>query len=186
MTPSRPAAVQALFILLALSLLTPGCNNCDSCCIRFASSTPPAPGSVACVQASESTCELLAVDLIISDVDDLFTVEFTFQFDPEVVNYEGVSVEGSLMSSDGTQITTLEDAEPGDVTVTISRLGAGFGGIDAEGERFLARLYFSKLTDEGSSALFFSDTLMFAIPEGQFFPVLIQGVVWSGGTLLIG
>jgi hypothetical protein len=176
----------ALLFTLALSVITVGCNNCDSCCIRFASSTPPAPGTVACVQAGESTCELLGVDLIITDVDDLFTVEFTLQFDPAVVNYEGVSTDGSLLGSDGTQITTLENVQPGEVSITVTRLGAGFGGIDATGQQLLARIYFSKLAEEGTSTLFFADTLMFALPEGQLFPVLIQGVDWSGGTMLIG
>ena len=182
MTRSRLAGIPALLALLALTFFYPACNNCDNCCIRFASATLPAPGAVACVEGAGATCELLAVDLIISDIDDIFTAEFTILFDPAIANYEGASSEGSILESDGTQLTMLANEQPGEITILISRLGAAFGGIDVVGEQFLARLYFSKVADSGSSTLLFETARLFS---SQFPPEIIPDVDWSGGTLLI-
>jgi hypothetical protein len=182
MTRSRLAGIPALLALLALTLFSPACNNCDNCCVRFASATLPAPGAVACVEGAGATCERLAVELIISDIDDIFTAEFTLLFDPAIANYEGASSEGSILESDGTQLTMFANEQPGEITILISRLGAAFGGIDAVGEQFLARLYFSKVADSGSSTLIFETARLFS---SQFPPEIIPDVDWSGGTLLI-
>ena len=182
MTRSRLAGIPALLTILALTFFSPSCNNCDNCCIRFSSATPPAPGAVACVEGAGATCELLAVDLIISDIDDIFTAEFTIIFDPAVAHYEGMSSEGSILESDGTQLTKLENHQPGEITIIISRLGAAFGGIDAVGEQFLARMYFSKVADNGSTTMLFNTARLF---NSQFPPEIIPDVEWAGGTLLI-
>jgi hypothetical protein len=185
MALSRLAGTPALVALLILATFIPSCDNCDNCCIGFTSATPPAPGAVACVKGEEATCELLAIDLIITDVDDIFLAEFTLVFDPAIATYEGMSAEGTILESDGTQLTMIENPQPGEVTILISRLGAAFGGIDAEGEQFLARLYFSKAAAGGSSTMFFSSARLFGLRDGQFFPEIIPGVEWSGGTLSI-
>jgi len=182
MTRSRLAGIPALLALLALTFFSPACNNCDNCCIRFSSATLPALGTVACVKGAGATCELLAVDLIITDVDDIFTAEFTILFDPAIANYEGTSSEGSILESDGTQLTMLANERPGEITILISRLGGVFGDIDAVGEQFLARMYFSKAADNGSSTLVFGTARLFS---SQFPPEIIPDIEWSGGTLLI-
>jgi hypothetical protein len=185
MMRSRLAGLPALLALLALTICSPACDDCDSCCITFTSTTLPAPGTVASVKSDEATCELLAVDLIITDVDELFQAEFTVLFDAEIATYEGMSADGSILGSDGTQTVVLEDPQPGEVTVAITRLGGLFGGIDAEGEQFLARLYFGKAAEAGSTALSLDPTRLFGLRPGQFQPYIIQDVSWSGGTILI-
>jgi hypothetical protein len=71
------------------------------------------------------------------------------------------------------------------VDIVITRLGGAFGGINAVGERFLTRLYFSKAVEAGSTTLSLSATRLFGLLQGEFQPFIIQGVEWSGGTVLI-
>jgi hypothetical protein len=123
--------------------------------------------------------------LIITDVDDLFQAEFTVLYDPEIANYEGMSADGSVLGSDGTQTAVLADPQPGEAAIVITRLGGLFGGIDAEGEQLLARLYFSKAVEAGSTALSLDATRLFGLRQGEFQPYIIQDVSWSGGTVLI-
>jgi hypothetical protein len=139
---------------------------------------------VTCREGADSTCELIAVDLMVTDVPNIFTVDFAMTFDPALAAYEGLSANGSILSSDGTEVTVFEDYDPAQakITVTIARLGLDAGGIDAVGERHLLRLYFSMQAESGSSPLVFTTTRIFS---GVFPPAIIDGVEWSGGTLLI-
>ncbi len=174
----------AVFLGLLLLLAPPSCHHSDDPVCLELIAPAPTPGSVACREGADSTCDLIAVDLIVTDVPDLFTVDFALTFDPALAGYEGLSAAGSLLSSDGTQVTVFEDHDPaqGKITVTIARLGLDSGGIDAVGERFLVRLYFRKLADSGSCPLAFTTARIFS---GVFPPEIIDGVVWSGGTLII-
>jgi hypothetical protein len=172
------------FLGLLLLLASPSCHHSDDAVCLELSGADPSPSSITCSEGADSTCELIAVDLVVTDVLDLFTVDFALTFDPALVGYEGLSAAGSLLSSDGTEVTVFEDYDPaqGKITVTIARLGLGSGGIDAIGERFLLRLYFRKIADSGSCPLAFTTTRLFS---GVFPPAIIDGVEWSGGTLII-
>jgi hypothetical protein len=181
-TTKRQIKLWSKLLGLLLIVVSPACHDCDNACLQFVDADTPSPDSVTCRQGADSTCDLIAVDLIVTDVLDMFTVDFTFTFDPAVVHYENLAAEGSILSSDGAQVTILEDPQQGQVTITIARLGLGSGGIDAIGEQFLVRLYFGKAAESGSSSLSFTTTRMFT---GVFPPEIIEGVEWSGGTLII-
>jgi hypothetical protein len=174
------AFVGPLLLLASLS-----CHHSDDpICLEFHGAASPSPGSVTCRDGAGSNCELVAVDVIVRDVPNIFTVDLALTFDPALAGYEGMSADGSILNSDGTEITVFEDYDPqlGKVTVTMARLGLGSGGIDAIGEQFLIRFYFSKAAETGSCALAFTTTRMFS---GVFPPEMIDGVEWSGGTLII-
>lgn len=173
------------FLGLLLPLAPLSCHHSDDAvCLEFSAATAPSPGSVTCREGEDATCELIAVDVIITDVLDMFTVDFAMTFDPVLAVYEGFNADGSILSSDGTDVTVFEDYDPaqGKITVTMARLGLDSGGIDAIGERFLLRLYFRKLAETGSCPLAFTTTRIFS---GVFPPAIIDGLEWSGGTLLI-
>jgi hypothetical protein len=115
-------------------------------------------------------------------VSAIFSAEFRFTYDPNVVSFEGVTTDLSFLKSDGAQITALVTViAPGEVQVAITRLGGAAGGIDAVGEQFLCRVWMRRGAPAGAS----SDL---AFDLGRFFDINqaeIAGVSWHGGRFQI-
>jgi hypothetical protein len=153
-----------------------------SACLEFAPAADPAPGTVVAREGGATTCDRLAVDLIIADVDDLFTVDFKLSFDPDVLRYTGYDETNSVLASDGEPVTVIDNEQDGVISFTITRFGALLGGIDVSGSQFLVRINFAREVDAGVSPLSFSNERLWnsAFPLEQ-----IQGVEWHGGTVTI-
>ena len=125
---------------------------------------------------------MVRIDLIVTDVDAIFSAEFRFNFDPNVVSFEGVTTDASFLKSDGAQITDLVTViAPGEVQVAITRLGGAAGGIDAVGEQFLCRVWMRRnALAPASSNLDFGLGRFFDINQAE-----IPGVDWHGGQFVI-
>lgn len=185
----RVAPAWMLFALLSLlPVLSCGGSSAPSsvtpagACLDFVPAADPAPGTVVASEGGTTTCDRLAVDLIISDVDDLFTVDFKLNFDPDVLSYAGYDHTGSVLSSDGEPVTVIDAEQDGLVSFTITRFGALLDGIDVVGAQFLVRINFAREADSGVSPLSFSNERLWnsAFPLEQ-----IHGVEWHGGTVTI-
>jgi hypothetical protein len=141
----------------------------------------PAASTVVARQAADSTCEILQVELVMTAVPDVQTVEFTASFDASVARYEGVSLSGSTLTSGGADVDVFEDEEPGRVTVALTRFNTG---VDFVPEGTLVRLIFGRATDAdgAAGALVFSDTRIF---DSDTPPNEKTGIQWLGGTFRI-
>jgi len=151
-------------------------------CLDFTPAADPAPETVVASEGGATTCDRLAVDLIISDVNDLFTVDFKLAFDPDLLRYTGYDETGSVLASDGEPITVIDDVQDGLISLTITRFGASLDGIDVVGSQFLVRIDFAREAESGVSPLDFSNERLW----NSAFPLeLIHGVEWHGGTVTI-
>jgi len=177
-----------LWILAALLplLIAPACGGSssdggvtpDPACMDYTGDSIPVSNAVVTRLGVGSSCDLVRLDLIVTDVDAIFSAEFKFNYDPATVAFEGVTTDVSFLKSDGTQITDLVTVlSPGEVQVAITRLGGASGGIDAVGEQFLCRLWMRRNAGAGASSdLDFSLGRFFDINQAE-----IAGVTWHGG-----
>ena len=118
---------------------------------------------------------------LVTDVDDLFTADFTFTFDPTLISYQSISTNLSILTQDGTPLTTIsKELAPGEISIAITRLGGAQGGADAVGEHFMARLFLRRLADSGATSLDFTSARFF---DSQV--QVIPGVQWRGGSIVI-
>jgi hypothetical protein len=164
----------------------PGCGGGDNnpiptACISFEASAVPAGSTVVARQASGSTCGTLQVELVLTGVTDVQTVEFKVDFDGSVASYEGLSLDGSMLASGGANVNVFEDEDPGRITINLSRFGSG---VDFVPDGTVVRLVFGKATgaDTASGMLSFSATQIFDSAEP---PQEKSGIQWFGGTFRV-
>ncbi|MDX1388433.1 MAG: hypothetical protein R3344_04555 [Acidobacteriota bacterium] len=151
-------------------------------CVSFAAVSGPAQGSVATQEAAASTCEVLAVDLMATNVTDLFTASFTATFDSSIVTYEGYDTGGSVLGSDGAQLQVLEQTQPGEVSLGITRTGVT-DGIDVGAPAALVRVYFRKTSaDSGTTDLSYTSGSLLG---SETPPLPKPGIQWVGGTMTL-
>ena len=165
---------------------TPGCGGGGSdpiptACITFEAAAVPAGSTVVARQASGSTCGMVQVELVLTGVTDVQTVEFKVDFDDSVASYEGLSLAGSMLASGGANVNVFEDEAPGQVTINLSRFNSG---IDFVPSGTVVRLIFGKATDADTATgtLSFSGTQIF---DSDAPPQEKGGIQWFGGDLQI-
>jgi len=151
-------------------------------CLAFTPAADPAPSTVVARRGSATTCDRLALELIITDVSDLFIADFRLSFDPAVLSYAGYDKTGSVLESDGETAWVLLDEENGAIQFTISRFGSSQDGIDVVGSQLLVRIDFLREADTGVSPLSFSGERLW----NSAWPLeLIDGVEWFGGSVTV-
>lgn len=176
---------------LAALLLAGSCGGSGSssggvvepaACLAFTADADPSPATVVLRRGSASTCDRLVLELIITDVTDLFTADFRLSFDPAVIRYAGYDETNSVLGSDGETVRVLLDEESGAIQLTISRFGSSLDGIDVVGSRLLVRIDFLREADTGVSPLSFSGERLW---NSEWPLELIGGVEWFGGTATV-
>lgn len=160
-----------------------GGGGMSAVCISYAGSAP-ASGAANTAKGSGSVCNTVVVDVLLTDVTDVFTVAFDVTFDPDVARYDGHSVAGSHMSSDGAAVDVIETKSAGHVHLGVTRLNPAVG-IDFTGSHNVIQLMFGKPSGAGAgdvAALTFSSTQVFGSEQP---PVEKSGIAWPGGTFTI-
>jgi hypothetical protein len=147
-------------------------------CIDFTAAAAPVANSVATRRSAGTTCELVQLELVVTDVDEVFGLSFIVGFDPAVASYDGMSTAGSLLASDGAGLEVLEDVGPSQVTLAVSRFA--LTGVDAQGSQRLLTLRFRKAGQSGSAPLVYVDPKL--LVNGTP-PQTKTDVTWSAGTL---
>jgi hypothetical protein len=139
----------------------------------------PVPSSIV-TRSSGGSCGTLRLELVATDVTDLFEASFRVTFDPTVMEYDSFSVTGSHLSSDGVQLQVFDATAAGMVDIDVSRIGSATG-IDFNGE-VLISLSFDRVQSFGSASapLTISNELL---QDSDAPPVVIGGITWFGGTV---
>ena len=149
-------------------------------CISFQPGGAADPQTVSVRQAAESTCNMLVVDLVVTDVNDLFAASFTATYDPAIATYAGHSLTNSELTFDGSMVQVLEADTPPDVALGLTRLA--MTGVDVAGSGILVKLMFQRVADSGNATLTFS---MERLLDDQAPPVEIPMITWTGGTMMV-
>jgi len=150
-------------------------------CIDFTPSTTPVPGTVVAKGSSTTNCDTEVIDLIVSDVPELFGAAFDMTYAADLASFRRVSIDGSVLSSDGAEVAVLaKELQPGRVTVGISRLAAQ--GVDVVGDQLLIHVTLNRFGTEGTGELSFTNSNL--LDSGSP-PQPIPGIAWFGGILSV-
>ena len=145
--------------------------------ITFSADAPSPPAnSVSLQRASSSQGSTLALDVVATDVEDLYGVAFDLLYTATAHDYVRVE-EGSFLSSDGMQTTLqLADAGSGRLIVGLTRRGES-DGISRSG--VLMTVTFQAAGNGGGSLAF--DQQRAVNRRGATIP----GVTWPGGSVTV-
>lgn len=184
----RTARVSRRLLLLPLILLVAACGGGDNgggnmmptACIDFTGGATATSGSVIAQKGTGSTCDVVVVDLIVTDVNNLFGMEVILTYDPAVVDYESSSSAGSVLTQGGVVVPVLESEVTGQVLIAATRQAAN--GVNVTGSGQLLRLLFRKVGGSGMSAMSYSGNQLF---DDQPPPQPIPGISWSSGQLVV-
>ena len=176
----------AVPVLIGVLLASAGCGGGDgggataAPCLSFVGAQAPAAGKVVARLAAGGSCAARAVEIVVTDVSDVFGAQFTVTFDPTQVSYAGASSTGSILASGGAQVSVQQDGTGGNVAVGISRIGVNTG-VNVTGSQVLIRLTFAPVA-VGTSSLAVSNAQLFG---SQTPPQPKPGLTWSGGSFTI-
>lgn len=175
--------LSAIALIATMLFLVPGCSD-DSpvsteLCIEFDSSQAPASETVTSRLSEDSVCQEVVVELVVTDVNDVFGINTIIEYDPEVAAYSGRSTIGSVLGSD--LLVNIEENPIGTLTVGVTRVAAT--GVDVTGTEVLIELFFQIwAVDTDSGPLTMGDNCL--LDSGPP-PDIINGVTCSGGTLAV-
>ena len=186
----RLATRSALVILFAvLSLAAPGCDDDETAvlsdpCLGFSSEASAASGTVTTQLGDDSNCLAATLEIVAAGFDDVYSLETIVYYDPTMVAFQGHSIEGSVLASDGAALTSIATpTASGELTVGVSRVAEEDGvSIDASGDMLIKLLFSLNTTVAGSSDVTLDGNCLASSGEP---PVTIDGVDCSGGTFRV-
>jgi len=183
---SRDRRALTLGVLLVLALVALGCSDDDQMtgdpCLEFSPTTIPDPLSVTATEGQGSTCDVAVVDLVVTDVSNLYAASFDVQFDATRVALATVSTTNSVLTSDGAPL--LRQVTPvasGRVHVALTRSQVTTV-VDVVGGGSLATLAFVRAGTSGMSTLTFTDADLL---DPSTPPVPLPGISFHGGAFNI-
>lgn len=128
------------------------------------------------LQRRSQSGDSFTVDVVITDVNDVFTVSFDLVYDGTLLDYLNYT-ERDFLNEGGTVLTSFLVSEQSDrIIVGASRLGQ-VGGVNASGDEVLMSIAF-RVKKRGSSPVTFENNDII----NSSGPPPIQGIEWFGGT----
>ena len=188
-TVRRSALLRAgVGLLLATVLVAgPACDEDDTTggsvvCVEFRPEQEPTSGAVTALMGSASTCELVLVELVVTDVDDVFGLQTTITYDTSVARLSGWSTTDSVLRSDDAEVASVvREVSSGTIELGITRVLED--GIDVTGTGTLIELFF--LINRGTEGSGSFDVEQECLWGSQDPPQSKPDVACSGGTLIV-
>lgn len=165
-----------------------GCddNNTTSiadACMTFDANAVPSAGTVVARQGADSTCDVVQVELVATDINGVFGAAWTLDYDNSFLLFSGFDVDDSHLASDGNVLISNFSDNGGTITFGVNRNGSqSTASIDFTGQQLLATIFFTRLTTSGNSDVEISMEQL--LDNGQP-PVEIPTPGWAGGRLVI-
>ncbi len=185
-------------IVLTMALFfSPGCSSDDSSgtvftiptCITFIpASTGTPPEKVVLQEGAGSTCDEARVDIMVTDVDDVYGAGFVIEYSGAIVAYQGFSTTGSFLEDDNVNTQIVQDGPIGSVTFSITRVQdanpASSDGVDVSGTRLLGTLRFTSFSVGGPAELTLTNNNLFdsgTPPQA----ITLAPPTWAFGSLRV-
>jgi hypothetical protein len=180
------AAVAAL--VTVSFFLSPGCGGGSGDggvlvdpCLSFSGAQAPAPGQVVTRLTSGGSCRARFVEIVVTDVSDVFSGSFTVNFDATKVAFGNASGEGSFLAAGGTRVNVVQSTPPsGSVTIGITRVGVATG-VNVTSPQVLVKLSFAPLA-AGNATMTLTGAQLFG---SETPPLAKSGLTWTGGTFQV-
>jgi hypothetical protein len=186
MARKRPwRGILAAAIVAFAGGLAPGCGSDDNggmqtnSCVALQNTTSPAPLTVVARDGNSGDCGLLRVDLVVTDVTDLFGANFTVTFPSNLLSFASASETGSVLTNGSAVSVQASTPAAGQLVVGITRLGAT--GVNVTGGAQLLRLTFVRTGTSGNGTLGVAGQLL----DSDTPPTVIPGITMSGGMVVV-
>ena len=186
MARKRPwRGILAAAIVAFAGGLAPGCGSDDNggvqtnSCVALQNTTSPAPLTVVARDGISGDCGLLRVDLVVTDVTDLFGANFTVTFPSNLLSFASASETGSVLTNGSAVSVQASTPAAGQLVVGITRLGAT--GVNVTGGAQLLRLTFVRTGTSGNGTLGVAGQLL----DSDTPPTVIPGITMSGGMVVV-
>jgi hypothetical protein len=183
------------FILVATVLaLSAGCGGDDGggggvvippgLCVDFTPSELLTPGNVVMRLRDDSTCAVAIVEVVGTEIDEVFSVSAHIEYERTAVAFAGLSTSGSVLSRDGVPLIAPDDDD--DVELTAGELTVGVARnaddtVDIDGTQLLMTLFFVPLNQGASDMTIQTPCLM----SGEEPPVFLDTVTCSAGSFAV-
>jgi len=158
-----PAARRAIGATCLLLLVFFGCSTDDSgglddSCLAFVPSQQRTDGEVTAVLAADSSCDLAILELVVTGVSDVWSVQFELDYPIALSQFAFIDTASSFLVDDGTPpLFHAEDNPLGHLVVGVSRqnTGSNTGVTPTEDDNVLVRLGFVRFANSGEGLLMF-------------------------------
>jgi hypothetical protein len=197
---TRVEKIVPLLIFVLGASFMPGCGGNggetpteNPPCLRFEADSSPTSGEVTARRASASTCDQLILEIVVTDIDDVWAMGSRVTYPHSLLTYRSMDTSDTFLDDDGVGLQ-LEDGvdnqvDNGNGTTTatfgVTRVGQDEPNISATGERILATLVFRRVGTGGSGQLALTDPVVEeAVPGGGTIPKDPQPP-WSGGAVSV-
>jgi hypothetical protein len=157
--------VLVVLVLAVVLVASAGCETDDSVggltpsCITFIPVKDPTAGEVTSVWGSESTCERVEVELVVSGVDDIWSAEFEVHYPVGIAQFVSVQAGDSfLLEGTSTLLVEAQEITAGLVEIGVSRVDSQNNiGVTPTTNTLLARLVFFRITSSGAGDVTLQD-----------------------------
>jgi len=176
----------AIFLLTGLLLFAASCSNDPvaprELCIEFTAAAQPNAGAVTSRLGADSECAAATIEIIATDINDLFAFESVVTYDPDVVLFAGYSMVGSVLESDGADVAVVvQQLALGELTIGATRVADV--GVNAVGTELVIELFFLQFAQQATSgAVTLDEPCLLGNGEP---PLPMNGVACSGGTVAV-
>jgi len=172
--------------LLCVALASAGCDDDEMTgapCLDFNPFAVPDPLTVTAAEGLGSTCDVAVVDLIVTDVSNLYAASFDVNYDATRVSLVTVATTNSALGSDGAPLLRqVTQVGTGQIHVAITRSLPATMGVDVVGGATLATLTFLRAGTSGMTAMTFTDADLL---DPSTPPQPLPGILFSGGSFAI-
>ncbi len=185
-------------VILAMVLFfSPGCSSDDSSgsvfvvptCIEFlpAQTGTPANNSIVLRKNTDtSDCDEVQVEIVVTNVNDVYGAGFVIEYNGAIVAYQGFSTTGSFLEDNNVDTQIVQDGPVGSVTFSITRVqdanSNSENGVDVSGSRVLGTLRFRSFSVGGPVELTLTNNNLF---DNQTPPQAIPNLTWEFGSLRV-
>jgi tRNA threonylcarbamoyladenosine modification (KEOPS) complex Pcc1 subunit len=179
--------LSAIFLLAGLLLLAPACSNNNPAatkelCVEFTPAAQASAGAVTSRIDADSECGAVGIEIIATDIDDLFGFYSVVTYDPDVVSFGGYSTVGSVLESGGADVAVVvHELVLGELTIGASRVSDV--GVSFDDTQVVIELVFTQFAQQTvSGAISLDEPCLLSSLEP---PLPMNAVSCSGGTIAV-
>jgi hypothetical protein len=183
MSVKHPSAV---FLIAGLLLLAPACSDdpvaTTELCVEFTAAAQPNAGAVTARLGADSVCAAATIEIVATDIDDMFAFESVVTYDPDVVSFAGYSTVRSILEAGGTDVAVvLQELALGELTIGATRVSDV--GVSFDDTQLVIELFFTQWALQTASGAIALDEpcLLDSGPP----PMPMNAVACSGGTVAV-
>ena len=176
-------------LVCSLLMLSLGCGSDSNTvqvvippelCIDFVPSEPPAPGKVVTRLRDDSTCSFAIVEVVGTDINDVFSVATHIEYAFTAVAFSELSTSGSVLAQDGAGLLVrVEELGAGELTIGVARNANDT--VDIVGTQVLMTLLFEPF-ELGTSDMTVQTP---CLTSGEEPPEPLGDVSCSGGSFAV-